>query len=243
MAFKTHIYFDIETAPSQDPLVRELLALDITHPANMSKPETILDWAANKKPELVDEAVKKTSFDGALGSIAVLGFAFGDEEPEAIWTPGTNPAAHERAILTSFYDRLENEVSRNYRKPPIWVGHYITEFDLRFLFQRSVVLGIKPPPCIPFTAKPWDETVFDTLTRWAGVRGSIKLDKLAKALGLPGKQGIDGSKVADYIAAGRIDEVADYCANVDVRQVRDIHRRMTFQTVDRPRAPADDLPF
>lgn len=243
MTLKTHIYFDIETAPSTDPRVRELLALDITPPGNMSKPETIRQWEIDKKPDLVEEAVKKTALDGALGSLAVLGVAFGDEDPEAFWKPGTNPAAHERDILVAFYDRLDNEVSRNYRKPPIWVGHNIAEFDLRFLFQRSVVLGIKPPSCIPFHAKPWDDEVFDTMGRWAGARNTVKMDKLARALGLPGKEGLDGSKVADYIAAGRIAEVADYCANVDVRQVRDIHRRMTFQVVDRPRAPADDLPF
>ena len=232
---KHHLYFDLETAPSTSSLVRELLALDIKPPGSMSKPDTIRQWEIDKKPELVEEAVKKTALDGALGSIAVIGVAFGDDDPETFYAPGaTDPSKHEANILRAFFSHLDRMVAEHYRKPPVWVGHFISGFDLRFLYQRCVVLGIKPPSYIPFNAKPWDGDLFDTMVRWAGVRDTIKMDKLAKALGLPGKQGLDGSQVAEYIAAGRIAEVADYCANVDVRQVREIHRKMCFIDCDRP---------
>jgi hypothetical protein len=46
------------------------------------------------------------------------------------------------------------------------------------------------------------------------------------AFGLPGKGGVDGSMVAGMVRAGRIDEVAAYCAD-DVRRVRAIYQRMT----------------
>jgi hypothetical protein len=40
----------------------------------------------------------------------------------------------------------------------------------------------------------------------------MSLDALCRVFGIAGKpDGIDGSKVAEYIAAGRIQEVADYC--------------------------------
>ncbi len=40
----------------------------------------------------------------------------------------------------------------------------------------------------------------------------MKLDDICRILGLAGKpEGIDGSKVEETIAAGRIDEVARYC--------------------------------
>jgi 3'-5' exonuclease len=40
----------------------------------------------------------------------------------------------------------------------------------------------------------------------------VKLDEVAKILGLAGKpEGIDGGQVADMVAAGRVDEVARYC--------------------------------
>ena len=59
----------------------------------------------------------------------------------------------------------------------------------------------------------------------------ISLDKLCKALGLPGKGEIDGSKVWDYVRDGRIAEVADYCAD-DVRKVWAVYQRMTFTKME-----------
>ena len=39
---------------------------------------------------------------------------------------------------------------------PIWIGHYITGFDLRFLWKRFIVNRIKPAVRIPYDAKPWE---------------------------------------------------------------------------------------
>jgi Predicted 3'-5' exonuclease related to the exonuclease domain of PolB/Asparagine synthase len=42
--------------------------------------------------------------------------------------------------------------------------------------------------------------------------GKVKLDELSRIMGLPGKPGgMDGSQVAAYFNAGRIQEIADYC--------------------------------
>ena len=63
---------------------------------------------------------------------------------------------------------------------------------------------------------------------WAGAGNRISLDKLCKALGLPGKaDDIDGSKVWDFVKAGRIAEVAEYCKD-DVRKARACHERIVF---------------
>jgi predicted PolB exonuclease-like 3'-5' exonuclease len=52
-------------------------------------------------------------------------------------------------------------------------------------------------------------------------RGKVKLDEICKILGLPGKPGgIDGSQVDDYVQAGRIQEVADYCESDVVNTYR-----------------------
>ena len=75
--------------------------------------------------------------------------------------------------------------------------------------------------------------------QWAGVGNRVSLDKLCKALGLPGKGEIDGSKVWDYVRDGRIAEVADYCAD-DVRKVWAVYRRMTFAKVTQPEL--EDVP-
>lgn len=70
------------------------------------------------------------------------------------------------------------------------------------------------------------------MTAWAGIGNRISLDKLCRVMGIPTKGSeigdeIDGSKVWDFVQAGRIADVATYCCG-DVERVREIHRRMTF---------------
>jgi predicted PolB exonuclease-like 3'-5' exonuclease len=57
---------------------------------------------------------------------------------------------------------------------------------------------------------------------------------LCLALSIPTPKGdLDGSKVWQYVQDGRHEEVAAYCRR-DVEATRQVHRRMTFQTVDVP---------
>ncbi|WP_338383709.1 hypothetical protein [Yersinia pseudotuberculosis] len=100
------------------------------------------------------------------------------------------------------------------------------------MFQRAVVLGVRPPHFLPVGAKSWDKSLFDTMTEWAGYKGRVKLDKLCRVLGLDLKgseigEDIDGSKVWDFVRDGKIDLVAKYCAG-DVERVRHIFNRMNF---------------
>src|SRR5574337_886391 len=112
---------------------------------------------------------------------------------------------------------------------PCIVGHNHAGFDLRFIWQRAVILGVKPPIWWPHNARPWDtDVVFDTMVQWAGTGNRISMDNLCAALGLPGKsEGMDGSMVWDAVKDGRISEVADYCKG-DVERTRAIYKRMTF---------------
>ena len=100
---------------------------------------------------------------------------------------------------------------------------------MKIIRQRSIVLGIRPRSNMPFDAKPWDTNPFDTLVQWDSDRQKmISLDKLAKALGIQGKSDIDGSMVYGMWKEGKFDEIAQYCAD-DVRMVRDVYKRITFQ--------------
>ena len=78
---------------------------------------------------------------------------------------------------------------------------------------------------LPFDAKPWDEKIYDTMLKW-DAKKSIGLDKLARVLGIEGKQGMDGSMVWDYYKAGRHAEIAEYCAD-DARITREVYKRMS----------------
>jgi len=55
------------------------------------------------------------------------------------------------------------------------------------------------------------------------------LYKLCRALGVESPKGeIDGSRVWEYVKAGRLYDVAEYCKK-DVEATRQVYKRMTFQ--------------
>ena len=56
------------------------------------------------------------------------------------------------------------------------------------LFAGSGALAIEALSRGAAQAKPWElEKVYDTMIQWAGVGKTVSLDKLCRALGLPGK--------------------------------------------------------
>lgn len=223
-----NITLDIETLPTELPAVREFVARSITHPGNISKPETIAKWHEESKPAAIDEAVSKTSFDGAFGRICVIGWAVEDQPAESIYS-----ATDEAGLLAEFGARLNQIIKPKDQHTTTVIGHNVSAFDLRFLVQRYIVNDICPPFVIrrAAQAKPWEsEKVFDTMVQWAGVGNRVSLDKLCFALGVPSPKGdIDGSKVAQAVADGRIEDVAAYCRG-DVNATRRVWGRMTFST-------------
>lgn len=222
-----NLFLDIETLPTDRQDVRELLASKVTHPGNISKAETIAKWMEESKPAAVDEAVSKTGLDGTFGRVCVIGWAIDDGITNAVLS-----ADNERNVLLEFAEHMQT--ARLPAFETCVIGHNVSAFDLRFLIQRYIVHGIKPPAVIARAAqaKPWEaEKVFDTMIQWsgAGAKPGGSLEKLCMALSIESpKTDLDGSKVAQAVADGRIDEVADYCMK-DVDATRKVWRRMTFQ--------------
>lgn len=215
-----HIYFDIETIPTQSLEIRQKIADEIKPPAVMKKAETIAAWVAEQKQDAINEAIAKTSFDGAYGQICCIGWAInGGEIQSAI---GTEPE-----IIRQFYDAISAEYQPSQDMRPQFIGHNVSDFDLRFLFQRSIITGVKPPHFIPFNSKSWDDRIFDTMTYFAGFGNRISLDKLSKVLGFDGKQEVTGADVWPMYQKGLINEIAEYCRH-DVELTRQVHMRLTF---------------
>lgn len=209
------IFVDIETIPAQAPEAIAKIRAGITPPGNIKKDESKAKWLEENLDAATDEAVAKTSFDPALGHICTISWAVDDDEPD---TAHMDHVKAEDGVLHAFFSALQP----NHRYQ--FVGHYIGGFDIRFILCRAVVLGVKIPRAIPRDPKPWDTHIFDTMTAWAGQRGTISMDNLSAALGLEGKGGFDGSMVAEAWKRGEHDAIAAYCAD-DVRRTRAIWRK------------------
>ena len=215
-----NIFVDIETIPNQSQEYRAKVREGIKPPAQFKKQDSIDAWMAENAESATDEVIAKTSFDPAYGHIACIGWAYGDGGTHAITIDNLDREADE---LADFFDNINHAAGIHMVR---WIGHYISGFDLRFLLNRAIVLGVKlPSPLIlPRDIKPWSDQVFDTMTAWAGAKGTISQDNLAKALGLASKGDFDGSMVAEAWAKGEHAKIAEYCRN-DVETVRAIYRK------------------
>ena len=216
------MFIDIETIPCQRPGILDEIRADIQPPGNITKPESIAKWMEENAAAKTDELYRKTGLDGALGEIVCVGFAVHDDTVGSITR---HISESEGDLLQNFFDT----VNKTYRHISIkFVGHNVINFDLRFIFQRAVILGVKPSFDLPHDTRYNGPNVYDTMLAWAGWGNRISLKKLCEALGIPVKTGgIDGSQVWDYVQQGKYLEIADYCRE-DVEAVRTIYRRLTF---------------
>lgn len=224
---KDHVVLDIETIPSQAPNARERARSRIKIPANYSKPESIAKYLSEK----AEEAWLKTSLDGTYGEVVCATFVVEDQpEPVTVVRRLDDPEAD---FLVELWRRLTDALDDAYVREPIWVGHRVGSFDLRFLYHRSVVHGVRPPYDIRPDLKPWHPSVRDTSYMWTGEANSgIALDLLAEALGIPSpKELFDGSQVWKLVSDGRYDELVAYNQG-DTLTTREVYRRLTFLATD-----------
>lgn len=220
------ITIDIETIPGQQPGLRERLAADIKAPAQYKKADSIAEWLRDNRESAAEEAWLKTSFDGALGQICVIGYAIEDQDPVALYAADYENG--DAGLLRDFFAAIADLRADGRPVKPTFIGHNLAAFDLPFIFHRAVINGVPLPAGFPIHPKPWGDECFDTMTYWAGPRDRISLDNLCRALGIEGKGGMDGSQVWPMVRAGRIAEVADYCKH-DVEITRAAYKRLTFQ--------------
>ncbi len=230
-----NVYTDIESIPEQpEEEAKKAIAGTIKPPATMSKPETIEAWHngggkyAGAKDAAIEEVYRKTSFDGGRGQICSIAWAIEDDNIDSY---SLEPRS-EYDIIELFFDRIYYHCTAREKggptlvRTPFFIGHNIT-FDLKFLFHRAVVLGIRPPFKLPFDGRHGKD-FYCTMQAWDGYRDRISQDNLCKALGIEGKPNdIDGSKVWDHFKAGNISRIAEYNRD-DVAKVRRIYKRINF---------------
>jgi len=207
------LFLDIETIPADDAQ-RETLAYLYERKLEKKCKQGQGEGAAPAADtEDFEQFLLSTSFDGAFGRILTIGYAMDDEPVEAL-------AGDEREILVQFWE-LARDVE-------LFVGHNVMDFDLRFIYQRSIVHRVRPSRNLSF-ARYRSDPIYDTMKEWVKWSfGSVGLEHLALALGVPTpKEGIDGSQVFDFYKAGRVEEIVAYCRR-DVETTRAVYKRMRF---------------
>lgn len=226
------IFLDIETVGTNDARVIEELRQSIKPPANYSKEETIAKWMEQNHEAELDKLVRKTALDGLYGQIISIAWAIDDGEIQCVYRSSYDES--EYILLATFLANLFLAKDEYGNRIGItkWVGHYISGFDLRFIWQRCVIKGVKSLIEIPYDAKPWDKNIFDTKVAWTGsgqYSGAGSLDKLSSVILGEGKGEINGANVFDYFMRGEIDKIVEYNKK-DVEMTRVLYKKMNFIT-------------
>jgi 3'-5' exonuclease len=202
------LFFDIETLPTEKErqhILKELHAeLAKSHEEDG---KTYMEF---------EEYLSKTCFDGAFGRICCISYAMNDEPIQTL-------KGDETEMLKNFW--------RIAKMAHMYVGFNIMGFDLRFIYQRSIILRVKPSVEIPF-ARYRNFPIYDIYFEWSkwDMRPNISLHRLAVALGIPSSKGgeVEGKNVAKAFEEGKVDEICKYCEK-DVEVTRAIYKKMTFE--------------
>lgn len=204
------LFFDIETIPAAE---KSWETLRLLHEKNLQK-----NRKKGKSVEDFEHYLLKTSFDGAFGRILCISYAINDNLVEIL-----HEEDDEKKILEKFW-KIAKDVD-------LFIGHNVMDFDLRFIYQRSIIKNVRPSRDLNF-ARYRNNPIFDTMKEWVKwSMSNIGLEALALALGIPTpKDGIDGSQVYNFYKDGKINEILDYCKR-DVETTRAVYKKMVFEEI------------
>jgi len=199
------MFLDIETLPAESDKKDILLELY----------QRKVDKNRNGITQTFEEYLESTGLDGSFGRICCISYAIDAG-------PVTSLSGDEHQVLVDFWSAAKDI--------DLFVGFNILDFDLKFIYQRSIILNVRPTQQLSFVRYK-SSPIYDVMhewTKWSNL-GKVGLHALAKALGLPSsKEGdIEGKDVAKAYAAGRIKDICDYCQR-DVEVTRSIYQRLTF---------------
>ena len=206
-----NVFLDIETIPAAEGNKKAALDLVVKKKQRYGK-------EVDLGKESMKQLYRDTAISGDFGRIFCIGYALEDGRVQII-------SGKEKKILEEWWKVAA--------KGDCFIGPNIMEFDLRFIYKRSIVNRIKP--CAKHLnlsfARYRNFPIFDTMKEWEKWSNSyIALDALAKILQLPSSKdgGIDGSQVFDFFMVGKYEKIYEYCKR-DVELVRQVYNRMLFK--------------
>lgn len=220
------IFLDIETLPAAEQH-REFV--ENTTRAKALKNGTVADAAQ------LAHAFDQTALRGTLGRLLCIGFLYEEDGlKKCCGAFGWDKQAqrfhlNEAQTLQSFWHYLADKGFD--LRHDLLIGHNVLAFDLPFLYQRSIVHGVRPS--VKFDLYPFrEQPIYDTMRQWGcnNPREYFSLAELAHACGLncPKSSGVSGENVAAFFAAHQHTEILKYCLN-DVRCTRRLYYHMTYQ--------------
>ncbi|HEX8351591.1 MAG TPA: hypothetical protein VF611_01610 [Pyrinomonadaceae bacterium] len=223
------IFFDIETVPPEES-VRGRVLEEVKHEVKEGK----LVLSANQQVDQVaDERFRRLALCGEEGRVLVVGMIVergGETVKRCLIGCDQQRRFHmdEARTIRGFWAALR-DFDCGY---DLLVGHNVLDFDLMFLYKRSVIFGVRPTVNFP-AARYRSRPVYDTMCEWERWgRGRVGLGRLAVALRLESSKtaAVNGANVYDNFIAGRHEEIADYCGR-DVELVRAVYHRMLYSDV------------
>jgi 3'-5' exonuclease len=200
------LVFDIETVPDTQGL-RRLHGLD----ASLSDLDVAEFAYARRRIQSGHDFLPPH-----LQRVVAISCALREGQSFRVWSLG-GADEDEAVLIQRFYDGLE-------RYTPQLVSWNGSGFDLPVLHYRSMIHGLN-------ASRYWDMgeddrdfrynnyisryhtrhlDLMDLLALYNG-RNFVPLDEMAQLIGLPGKLGMDGSKVWPAFASGDIHSIRNYC--------------------------------
>ena len=153
------------------------------------------------------EASSKAALSAATGRVVAIGCK--TSAKTAIDAIGDIPEGELLRRFWQLYEQLRKS-DRNL------VGFNSNEFDVPFLAQRSVVLGVPVPRSLIKQGRYLDEMFIDLRKVWSfGAKPVGSLDMVCRACGIPGKpEGVNGAMFADlYFCEETRAEAIEYLQN------------------------------
>lgn len=200
------LVFDIETVPDVEGL-RRLYDL-----SSDESPQSIAEIAFHRRRQQTGNDFLPLH----QHRVIAISCALRERDSFRVWSLGS-PADDEKTLIQRFFDGIE-------KYTPQLVSWNGGGFDLPVLHYRGLIHGV-------VAARYWDMGEDDRDFKWNNYisryhmrhldlmdllamyqpRANAPLDELAQLCGLPGKLGMDGSKVWDAYCAGRVAEIRNYC--------------------------------
>ncbi len=220
----TRFFLDIETLPAREDQWKKIAP-------RLRDSQKKKRRKGNAKQPSPEETYRNTSLSGDFGRILCMGMIVEADASEESLVLGWDDVAgrfieNEAAILRSFWERLRDfDLHRD-----LLIGHNLLDFDLRFIYHRSVVHRVRPAVVLSFRRYN-NQPIFDTMLEWTkwNWQERISFDRLALVLGLPTSKSneVSGEKIYDRFREGKYRLIRDYC-EADVALTRQIYRRLTF---------------